>query len=161
MRKLWVLVMAAVLLAGCAAETTMETVADELVSAEPAMKEITMELPGEPVLPVMQTDTGEIYICEDFEVSVETLPGGDIQRTVQMLTGFGMEDVTVMQTTVGERTRYDLAWSAMGETGPEVGRAAVLCDGQYHYCLTVMTAEENASSCREMFNGLFESFTLE
>ena len=161
MRKLWVLVMAAVMLAGCATETTMETVADELVLAESAMKEITMELPGEPVLPVMQTDTGEIYICEDFEVSVETLPGGDIQRTVQMLTGFGMEDVTVMETTVGERTRYDLAWSAMGETGPEVGRAAVLCDGQYHYCLTVMTAEENAVSCREMFNGLFESFTLE
>ena len=161
MRKLWVLVMAAVMLAGCAAETTMETVADELVLAESAMKEITMELPGEPVLPVMQTDTGEIYICEDFEVSIETLPGGDIQRTVQMLTGFGMEDVTVMETTVGERTRYDLAWSAMGETGPEVGRAAVLCDGAYHYCLTVMTAEENAASCREMFNGLFESFTLE
>ena len=161
MRKLWVLVVAAVMLAGCAAETTMETVADELVLAESAMKEITMELPGEPVLPVMRTDTGEIYICEDFEVSVETLPGGDIRRTVQMLTGFGMEDVTVMETTVGERTRYDLAWSAMGETGPEVGRAAVLCDGQYHYCLTVMTAEENAASCREMFNGLFESFTLE
>ena len=161
MRKLWVLVVAAVMLAGCAAETTMETVADELVLAESAMKEITMELPGEPVLPVMRTDTGEIYICEDFEVSVETLPGGDIRRTVQMLTGFGMEDVTVMETTVGERTRYDLAWSAMGETGPEVGRAAVLYDGQYHYCLTVMTAEENAASCREMFNGLFESFTLE
>ena len=161
MRKLWVLVVAAVMLAGCAAETTMETVADELVLAESAMKEIAMELPGEPVLPVMRTDTGEIYICEDFEVSVETLPGGDIRRTVQMLTGFGMEDVTVMETTVGERTRYDLAWSAMGETGPEVGRAAVLCDGQYHYCLTVMTAEENAASCREMFNGLFESFTLE
>ena len=161
MRKLWVLVMASVMLAGCAAETTMETMADEQVLSESVMKEITMELPGEPVLPVMRTDTGEIYICEDFEVSVETLPGGDLQRTVQMLTGFGMEDVTVMETTAGERTRYDLAWSAMGETGPEVGRAAVLCDGAYHYCLTVMTAEENAASCREMFNGLFESFTLE
>lgn len=160
MRKLWALVIA-VMLAGCNAEPTMETVADEQVLSESVMKEITMELPGEPVLPVMRTDTGEIYICEDFEVSVETLPGGDIQRTVQMLTGFSMEDVTVMETTAGERTRYDLAWSAMGETGPEVGRAAVLCDGQYHYCLTVMTAEENAASCREMFNGLFESFTLE
>ena len=160
MRKLWALVIA-VMLAGCTAEPTMETVADEQVLSESVMKEITMELPGEPVLPVMRTDTGEIYICEDFEVSVETLPGGDIQRTVQMLTGFSMEDVTVMETTAGERTRYDLAWSAMGETGPEVGRAAVLCDGQYHYCLTVMTAEENAASCREMFNGLFESFTLE
>ena len=153
--------MVAVMLAGCGAEPTMETVADEMVLEASVMKEITMDLPGEPVLPVMQTDTGEIYICEDFEVSVETLPGGDIQRTVQMLTGFGMEDVTVMETTAGDRTRYDLAWSAMGETGPEVGRAAVLCDGEFHYCLTVMTAEENASACREMFNGMFESFNLE
>ena len=161
MRKLWVLVILAAMLAGCAAEPTMETVADEQVLSESAIKEITMELPGEPVLPVMRTDTGEIYICADFEVSVETLPGGDIQRTVQMLTGFGMEDVTVMETTAGERTRYDLAWSCMGETGPEVGRAAVLCDGQYHYCLSVMTAEENAAGYKEMFNGLFESFTLE
>ena len=161
MRKLWVLIALAAILTGCAAEDTMETVADEPVMAESAMKEIHMELPDETVLPVMQTDTGEIYICSDFEVSVETLRGGDIQRTVEMLTGFGMEDVTVMETTAGGRTRYDLAWSCMGETGPEVGRAAVLSDGEYHYCLTVMTAQENAAAYNEMFNGMFESFTLE
>ena len=119
-----------------------------------------MELPGETVLPVMQTDTGKLYICEDFEVSVETLPGGDLGRTVGLLTGFGLEDVTVMQTTAGDRTRYDLAWSCLGEMGPEVGRAAVLSDGQYHYCLSVKTAEEHAAEYNEMFNGLFESFTL-
>lgn len=161
MRKLWMMVALTAMLAGCAAEPTMETVADEPVLAASAVKEINMELPGEPVLPVMQTDTGKLYICEDFEVSVETLPGGDLERTVGLLTGFGMEDVTVMETTVGDRTRYDLAWSCMGEMGPEVGRSAVLCDGQYHYCLSVRTAEENAASYKEMFNGLFESFTLE
>ena len=161
MRKLLILIALAAILTGCAAEDTMETVADEPVMAESAMKEIHMELPDETVLPVMQTDTGEIYICSDFEVSVETLRGGDIQRTVEMLTGFGMEDVTVMETTAGGRTRYDLAWSCMGETGAEVGRAAVLSDGQYHYCLTVMTAQENAAAYNEMFNGMFESFTLE
>ena len=123
MRKLWVLVMLAVVLAGCGAEPTVETVADEIVLAESVMKEITMELPGETVLPVMQTDTGKLYICEDFEVSVETLPGGDLGRTVGLLTGFGLEDVTVMQTTAGDRIRYDLAWSCLGEMGPEVGRA--------------------------------------
>ena len=161
MGKLCAVILMACCLAGCAQQPVMETVADEPVLSSAAAKQIVMELPGETVLPVMRTDTGELYICSDFEVSVETLMGGDLERTVQMLTGFGIEDVTVMETAANGRTRYDLAWSCMGEMGPEVGRAAVLSDGEYHYCLTVMTAEENAAEYREMFNGMFESFTLD
>ena len=161
MKKLWIMAALLSMLAGCAAQDTMETVADEPVMAHGDAREILMELPGETVLPVMQTDTGKLYICRDFQVSVETLMGGDLERTVEMLTGFGIEEVTVMETTAAGRTRYDLAWSCMGETGPEVGRAAVLSDGEYHYCLTVMTAEKNATGYQEMFNGMFESFTLE
>ena len=161
MKKWCIAAMLALLLAGCGDQAVMETLADEQVLAQADAKQIHVELPGETVLPVMRTDTGEIYICSDFEVSVETLPGGDLQRTVEMLTGFGIEDVTAMETTAGDRTRYDLAWSCAGETGPMVGRAAVLSDGEYHYCLTVMTAEKNAAEYREMFNGMFESFMLE
>ena len=161
MKKWCIAAMLVLLLAGCGDQPVMETVADEPVLARADAKQIHVELPGETVLPVMRTDTGKIYICSDFEVSVETLPGGDLQRTVEMLTGFGIEDVTVMETTVGDRTRYDLAWSCAGEMGPMVGRAAVLSDGEYHYCLTVMTAQENAAGYNEMFNGMFESFTLE
>ena len=139
----------------------METVGDEQVLSQSVVREIQIELPEETVLPVMETDTGEIYICRDYEISVETLPGGDLQRTVGLLTGFGLEDVTVMETEAAGRIRYDLAWSCAGEMGPEVGRACIISDGEYHYCLTVMTAEENANQCREMFNGMFESFTLE
>ena len=161
MKNWCIAAMLVLFLAGCADQPVMETVADEPVLAQADAKRIHVELPGETVLPVMRTDTGEIYICSDFEVSVETLPGGDLKRTVEMLTGFGIEDVTVMETTVGDRARYDLAWSCAGELGPMVGRAAVLSDGEYHYCLTVMTAEKNAAEYREMFNGMFESFMLE
>ena len=160
MRMLWVMMVLACLSAGCSEQAAMETVADEMVVATAPVREVIMELPGEPVLPVMQTQTGKLYICDEFEVSVETLPGGDLERTVEMLTGFGIGDVTVMETEGNGRTRYDLAWSCMGESGPEVGRAAILSDGEYHYCLTAMTAEENASEFKEMFNGLFESFAL-
>ena len=139
----------------------METVADEQVLSQAVAREVRVELPEETVLPVMETDTGEIYICRDFEVSVETLPGGDLQRTVAMLAGFDIDDVTVMEREVGGKVRYDLAWSCAGEMGEEVGRASVLSDGQYHYCLAVRTPEENADQCREMFNAMFESFTLE
>ena len=160
MKKLWCVV-AACLLAGCSAEVTMETVADEPVLSQSVAREVRVELPEETVLPVMETDTGELYICRDFEVSVETLPGGDLQRTVAMLTGFDIEDVTVMEREVDGKVRYDLAWSCAGEMGEEIGRASVLSDGQYHYCLAVRTPEENADQCREMFNAMFESFSLE
>ena len=157
MRKLWAVVALMILLVGCASQDTMETVSDEAVIAMATVRNIRVELPEETVMPVMETDTGEIYICRDFEVSLQTLPGGDLDRTVETLTGFGVEDVTVMQT--GDR--YDLIWSCAGELGTEVGRARILSDGGYHYCLTAQASEENAEECRAMLSGMFESFGLE
>ena len=105
-------------------------------------------------------NTGKLYICRDFEVSVQTLSGGDLERTVTALSGFDLSAVTVMEREAGELDRYDLTWSCAGELGPEVGRAAILSDGSYHYCLTVMTPEEHALEYQEIFNGMFESFTV-
>ena len=160
MKKLWVLMILVCLLAGCAGETAMETVADEIVLTQAQAKSIRVELPEETVLPVMQTDTGKLYICRDFEVSVQTLPGGDLERTVAALTGFGLSAVTVMQQEEGTLDRFALAWSCAGELGTEIGRASILSDGDYHYCLTVMTPEENALEYQEIFNGMFESFAV-
>ena len=160
MKKLCLVMALVCLMAGCGAEDTMETVADERVLAQAAAQEIHVELPEETVLPVMQTDTGKLYICRDFEVSVQTLPGGDLDRTVEALSGFGEEDVMVMETESNGLTRYDFVWSCAGEIGPEVGRASVLSDGTWHYCLTAMTAEKHAAEYQEIFNGMFESFTL-
>ena len=160
MKKLCLMMALVCLLAGCGAEQTLETVADEQVLSQSAARQIHVELPEETVLPVMQTDTGELYICRDFEVSVQTLPGGDLNRTVETISGFGAGDVTVMETESNSLTRYDFVWSCAGETGPEVGRASVLSDGTWHYCLTVMTAEKNAAGYQEIFNGMFESFTI-
>ena len=157
MKKLWGFMVFALFLAGCASQDTMETVADEVMTAMAAVRSIRLELPEETVMPVMETDTGEIYICRDFEVSLQTLPGGDLERTVETLTGFELEDVTVMQA--GDR--YDLVWSCAGELGAEVGRARILSDGAYHYCLTAQSSEANAEDCREMLSGMFESFELE
>ena len=41
-----------------------------------------------------------------------------------------------------------------------MGRAAVIDDGSYHYCLTVMAAEEEAPQLRGTWQALFDSFTL-
>ena len=161
MKKLCVMVALMGILAGCTVQETMETVADDILTVQSQPRTIRVELPEETVLPAMETDTGTLYICREFEVSVQTLAGGDLERTVGSLTGFSTDDVTIMETAAGGFTRYDLVWSCAGELGPEVGRAAILSDGNWHYCLTAMTPEENAQSYREIFSGRFESFTLD
>lgn len=162
MRKICCFLTLALLLTGCGAAETFETVAcdyeDQTILASPL--EIQVVLPEETVLPVMESETGKLYICKDFEVSVQTLDGGDLERTIETLCGYGSEDLTVMQTGDGELDRWDFIWTAAGETGDQVGRAAILSDGHYHYCLSAMAAADAADSYREIWNGMFESFTL-
>ena len=160
MKKVCCIALMIMMLTGCAAEETMETIADEMVFSQAAPRESRVSLPEETVLPVMQTDAGQLYICRDFEVAVQTLPGGDLDATVRTLCGFGLGDVNVLETGTDDLTRYDFVWSSAGETGDQVGRAVILSDGVYHYCVTAMAPEGKAQSCREIWNGMFETVTV-
>lgn len=157
MKKVWI-ILAACLLAGCGAEPTFETVADEMVYDRAAPRQIRVSLPEDTVLPVMETDGGKLYICRDYEVAVQTLPGGDLRTTVTSLCG--LPDVSVVESAADGFTRYDFVWASAGETGAQVGRAGIISDGVYHYCLSAMAPEEYAESLREIWNGMFESFTV-
>ncbi|MBQ9149010.1 MAG: hypothetical protein IJX69_05505 [Oscillospiraceae bacterium] len=162
MRKICWILSLALLLTGCGGVETFETVDcdydDQTTLAAP--KEIQVVLPEETVLPVMESENGKIYLCRDFEVAVQTLNGGDLNGTIESLCGYNAEDLTVMQTKDGGLDRYEFVWAAAGEDGTHVGRAAVLSDGSYHYCLSVMAAAEVAEDYQEIWNGMFESFTL-
>lgn len=160
MKKVWCMVLLVCLLTGCAARETFETVADEMVYEHAAPLEIRVSLPEDTVLPVMQTDTGKLYICRDFEVAVQTLTGGDLDATVHALCGFGAADVDILETAGNGQTRYDFVWSSAGEMGDQVGRACIVSDGAYHYCVTAMTAEAKAGEYREIWNGMFETVTV-
>ena len=74
MKKILVFALVTILLSGCAAEETLETVADDLVQpvmAEPA--EIAVSLPGEAAIPTMEGDTGRMYLASDYEIYIQTL----------------------------------------------------------------------------------------
>lgn len=159
MKKVWCMALLACLLTGCGAQETFETVADELVYEHAAPRTIQVSLPEDTVLPVMQTENGKLYICRDFEVAVQTLAGGDLDATVRTLCGFGAADVEIMETA-GDLTQYDFVWSSAGETGDQVGRAVILSDGAYHYCVTAMAPEEKAGEYREIWNGMFETVSI-
>ena len=160
MKRIFGCIMLACALTGCGREAVMETVADQLVLSQGEPREIQVVLPEETLMPVMETETGLLYICRDFEVSVLTLPGGDLEATIQTLCGFGSADVDVVETVTDGVTRYDFVWSCAGETGDLVGRSAILSDGVYHYCITAMAPAEKGRQYREIWNGIFESITL-
>ena len=161
MRWIWMLV-AAVLLSGCAAEETMETVAD--VWAEPVMvvrKELHLELPEGAASPVADTEGGQWYDCGSFSVGVLTLPAGDVNATVRTLSGFEKDALTVMETGGGGIDRYDFVWVTTGETGEMFHRALVLDDGNFHYCLTVSGDAQSAGETKDVWQTIFDSAYLE
>lgn len=161
MKKLCLVLALSLILAGCGAAETYETLADEMVQsvmAEP--REIQLTLPEEAILPAMESDNGTLYICRDYDVTVQTRESGDLKETIRLVSGFDPEDLTVIQTTEGELTKYEFVWTSAGELGDQVGRAAILDDGNYHYVLTAMTDAEKIQDYQEIWNGMFESFGL-
>lgn len=161
MKRMWMVLMMALLLCGCGAEETFETLGDEMIrSAMAQPKEILLTLQEDTLLPAMETDTGMLYLCQDYDVCVQTLDGGDLEGTLRTVTGYDRDDLTLMQTGAGEVDCYEFTWTAVGEFGEQVCRGMLLDDGTYHYVLTAIADADVAAEYREMWNALFESFGL-
>lgn len=161
MKKLCMMMALVLLLCGCGAEQTFETVSDEMVlSASVQPREILLTLPQDTLLPAMETDSGCLYLCDGYDVAVQTLESGDLDATVRQISGFGSEDVTLIQTKAGEYTCYDFVWTCAAELGEQVGRAKILDDGNYHYALHAAAPAKHAEEYREIWNGIFESFGI-
>lgn len=159
--KKWMLVLILpLLLWGCSAEETFETVADEQVlSVMATPRQIRVELPENTAAPVLNSEYEQVYLCEDHEILLETLPAGDLQETIRSICGYEKSDLTVMQTQWDAVSRYEFVWAAAGEKGDRLGRAVILDDGQYHYCMSVLRDAEGESSKTD-WNQVFSSFGL-
>lgn len=161
MKILGMLLVLGLLLTGCGAQTTVETISDDIV--EPVLaqpRQIHLELPDNAVAPVLESDGQQLYFSEEYQIAVETLSGGDLTATVRALSGCDRERLTLVQTEPSGLTRYDFVWAAAGETGDLLGRAAILDDGNYHYCLSVLRPAEGEDS-QIIWENVFSSFSLE
>ncbi len=152
----------AVVLTGCSTAQTFERVEDELL--EPVMsqrREMTVTVPDSASTAVMESeDGGKLYLCDGYIMTVQTLDGGDMNRTIQTLCGYDADAVTVLQTRDGAWQRYEWVWISAGEGGEELGHAAVLDDGCYHYCLTVMADAEDVPALEPEWEALLGSFAI-
>lgn len=161
MKKIGLLLVIMLCLGGCKAEETFETLSD-VYGEQPlaAKKEVVLSIPEDAAAQVIQSDSGTLYLCDGYEITLQTMSAGDLNRTMQSLTGFESDALTVMETVQAEITRYECVWTAAGEGGDMVGRAAVLDDGTYHYCVTVMAGAQEAGQLQQTWQTLLSSFAL-
>lgn len=164
MKKFWVLGIASLLLlAGCSPSRELETVSDTMVQPQRGeMQQMVINLPETAAAAVMSAEeTGTVYFCDDFVLTMQTTASGDMHKTVADTTGYTYDRLPIIETAQGSAKRYDCVWTAAGENGNQVCRCAILDDGNYHYILTVMAdAERSGELTQELWNDVFASFRI-
>lgn len=159
MKKWWIFVLFTVFLTGCVNVGELETMNDDFVIPEAVPGQILLSLPGDAGEEALcGTTDRQLYICENYTIAVQTLPGGDMLRTLQTVTGFEPSALTVVQTMKNGMDAYHTVWTAAGEGGDQLCRAEILSDGNYHYVLSVMADCTVAGTLAEQWQSLFESF---
>ena len=159
MKKCWLVMVIGLLLCGCAGEETFETLGDEIVAPVMAQpRQVSVRLPEDAVAPVLESESRQIYMSEDYEISIETLSSGDLDATIQRLSGYDRDGLTVMQTRNGDVSRYEFVWVSTGEQGERLGRAVVLDDGAFHYCISVLRDAQEITQI--VWSDVFSSFVL-
>ena len=155
-RWIWIFLLAWSL-GGCGAQETLETVSDEwIVPAMAQPKEISVRLPEDVMMPVLEQDQQRLYMAPGYEIMLETLSSGDLNATIRSLSGYEREHLTVFKTRQEDADRYDFVWTAAGENGERLGRAVILDDGDYHYCMSVL----RDTTVQTVWQDVFGSFAL-
>lgn len=162
MKKLMVFGILVFLLSGCKEQTVFETVDDAYIqSVDGSAKQIVVELPNNAAVGVMENTEGEqVYLCDGYTVTLQTLPGGDMGRTLKTVTGFDADRLQPIRTQEGQLKKVQCVWSCAGEGGDQLGRCAILDDGSFHYVVCVMAEAFRAGQFTQTWQELFDSFTV-
>jgi hypothetical protein len=158
MKKLCFLFAFVLVLTGCQAAPTFETT-DDVYGPQPqsAPRQVALELPEG--VQTIAGEQGKLYLCEDYTVAVQTLEAGDLDKTLRTVTGYGREELTLLQLRQGEFDRYECAWASAGEE-QQVGRTLILDDGCYHYTVTVLAPATLAGKLTEDWQALMASVRI-
>ena len=160
MKKVYMLFLMVLFLDGCGQKNyEVRQVPCGAESAEQTPGVISICVTDELSAPVMNTQEGDrLYIADEYDVSLQTLSGGNIDETLKECTGFDRSSLTVIETQKDGMKRYDCAWSSSGEGAQCVCRTTVLDDGNFHYVLTVTGCD--GETVADAWYKLSESFTI-
>lgn len=162
MKKMLMIFGAVLLLTGCTAVETFETLGlvDHEQDVVAVMAKTSLSLPDDAALSVFENGSDKLYLCDEYTIVTQVLPAGDLNSTVTTICGYAPESLTIMESVAGEAERYDWVWTSASDDGDLVCRAAVLNDGSYHYCLYAMATAASAGELAETWNSLFASFSI-
>ena len=140
MKMICLMLMVAVLLCGCQAATTFETLEDVYYGQEEnAPMQIAVSLPQGTTL--IRNGNSRLYLCDGYDIAVEVMAAGDLDLTIRWLTGFSSDALTMVQTSASEMIRYECVWTSAGEDADQVGRAVILALRAMHFRLSSTAAE--------------------
>ena len=161
LKTLICLLILGLLLTGCSAPV-YETLGDvsHVSATQPKPGQTMLEFPAEAAI-LTASGSDMLYTCGDYTMSLQTFVSGDLASTVRSLSGYDPAQLTVMETDCDGHVRYEWVWTSAGETGNVICRAAVLDDGNYHYCLCVQAEADKAGELSQAWNDLFRSFCME
>jgi hypothetical protein len=163
MKQIVLLLLCACFLAGCKSPQAYETMTDLYYEPEvPAPAQVKLWLPETGALNVLENEeTGTLYLCDGYSVTVQTMAAGDMNATLCAATGYDQAQLHGIGWVRNGVERYECAWTSAGETGDQIGRTVVLDDGAYHYVVTVMGQAELAGSLAETWADITDSVALD
>lgn len=161
MKRILIVCLLTCVLTGCA-NSSFETVMDTMpLILKDVPKEIQLQLPPGAAQPVFENEnTEKLYFCDGYEIIIQTVDGGDLQKTVKDISGYDTENLAILETMHGDLKKYEFVWIAAGENGDRVGRTAVLDDGDYHYILSVVADAQLSGQLRQTWQDIISTFTV-
>ena len=161
MKRILTLMVFVPLLFGCGTQMEYESVEDVYSLSVPVPGEICVTLPVDAVALSAVTDNREqLYFCDGYTVTVQTMAGGDLDRSLREITGFGKDSLTVLEMPRDGMRCVTCVWTSLGEMGDQVGRLVLLDDGSYHYAVSVMADAELAGNLSQVWDNLLGCVTV-
>lgn len=162
MKRLFIVFLVVIFLTGCGKKPVLESVSDVLTApAATVMRRVQIQLPPELSAPVMQDEqSGTLYLCDTYSVTLQTVESGDLEKTIRKVTGMDKKELQILQIRRGEAKCYQWIWAANAETGIQLCRGCILDDGAYHYVLTAQTDESTSQQVQSAWQEIFASFCL-
>ncbi len=150
------------LLTGCGTVETFENISDEVITPVSSVQyELKLTLPEGAAEPVMESgEGGELFCCENFWISTNILPGGDMERTLKEVTGLEKNALRGVQTMDGAYKRFECVWTAAGEGKEQVCRSVILDNGFNHYAVTASCDYDMAGVLPKDIQSVLDSVML-
>lgn len=150
------------LLSGCGAATTFETISDEYVQpAAVTMRQLQLSLPEDVAVTTFgDSQSGTLYLCDGYSIAVQTMASGDLDRTVRSISGFSRDSIALIQTEAGLIDRYECVWVSAGEANTQMCRACILDDGNYHYTVSLMADADRMRSVSDQWQSIMASVSV-